>query len=106
MLISLLSLELKEVSQKMKGRRSLSRGHFLPLKSDGFSVLKRVSKDMVACRFSGDSLLCSARKFLFEVISFYCIPSGPKNQVFHQKDDIVCGKIKLAPCLTYSGRGV
>lgn len=40
----------------------------LSLKSSGLSILKRESKEIVACRLSGDSLLCSSKNFSFFVI--------------------------------------
>jgi len=56
------------------------------LKSDGFSFLKRESKDIVACRFAGANLLCFNKNFCFLVIFyFYDTPISLENQVFYQK---------------------
>jgi len=49
----------------MNGLRSLSIDQLLSLKIDAFSVLKRESKDVVACRFMGDNLLCSDKNCCF-----------------------------------------
>ena len=59
------SFDVKEVSHKTNGLRSLSMGQLLSLKSNAFSVLKRESKDIVACRFNGDNLLCSSKNCSF-----------------------------------------
>jgi len=58
----------KEVSQKINGLRSLSIDQLLSLKRKVFSILKRESKDVVACKFKGDSLLCSDKNCCFLVI--------------------------------------
>jgi len=57
----------KEVSHKINGLRILSIGQSLSLKIDALSILKRESKDIVACRFKGDSLLCSDKNSSFVV---------------------------------------
>jgi hypothetical protein len=51
----------KEVSQQMNGLLSFSTGQSSPLKSDAFSALKRNSKEIVARKFEGANLLCSAK---------------------------------------------
>ena len=58
----------KEVSHKINGLRSLSKDQLSSLKSEIFSILKRESKDAVACKSRGDSLLCSDKKCCFLVI--------------------------------------
>ena len=49
----------------MNGLRSLSIDQLLSLKIDALSILKRESKDVVACRFEGDNLLCSDKNSCF-----------------------------------------
>ena len=58
----------KEVSHKINGLRSLSIDQLSSLKSEAFSILKRESKDVVACKFKGDNLLCSNKNCCFLVI--------------------------------------
>src|SRR3989338_9129702 len=63
------SWSVKEVSHKRKGRRSLSIDQSSFLKSKVFSILKRESSDVVACKFKGDSLLWSNKNCCFGVIA-------------------------------------
>ena len=58
-LIYIFFLFRKDESHKINGLRSLSIGQLSSLKSEAFSILKRESKGIVACKFEGDSLLCS-----------------------------------------------
>ncbi len=67
-LIFSFSSAVKEVSHKIKGLRSLSIDQSSFLKSEVFSILKRESKDIVACKFKGDNLLCSNKNCCFLVI--------------------------------------
>ena len=67
-LMSFFSSEVKEVSHKTNGLRSFSIDQLLSLKSDAFSILKRDSRYVVACRFSGDNWLCSNKNCCFLVI--------------------------------------
>jgi hypothetical protein len=62
------SSTVKEVSHIMNGLLSLSKDQLSSLKSEAFSILKRESKGVVACRFVGDSLLCSNKNCCFGVI--------------------------------------
>lgn len=66
----LFSSAVKEVSHKIKGLRSLSMDQSSSLKSEVFSILKRESKDVVACKFKGDNLLWSNKNCCFLVISY------------------------------------
>jgi len=66
--ISSFSFGDKEVSQKINGLLSLSIDQLLSLNIFAFSILKRDSKAIVACKFMGDNLLCSDKKFSFFVI--------------------------------------
>ena len=67
-LISLFSSVVKEVSHKINGRRSLSIDQLSSLKSVAFSVLKRASKKVVACKVKGDNLLWSNKNCCFFVM--------------------------------------
>ena len=58
----------EDVSQKMNGLRSFSIDQSLSLKIAFFSILKRVNKSNVACKFVGDNLLCSNKNCCFLVI--------------------------------------
>jgi len=58
-LIYIFFLFRKDESHTINGLRSLSISQLLSLKSEAFSILKRESKGIVACKFEGDSLLCS-----------------------------------------------
>ncbi len=68
LLIFSLFSAVKEISHEINGLRSLSKDQSLSLKSEAFSILKRESKDSVACRFKGDNLLCSDKNCCFLVI--------------------------------------
>jgi len=56
------------MSHDINGLRSLSIDQLSSLKSEAFSILKRESKDIVACKFKGDNLLCSNKNCCFFVI--------------------------------------
>ncbi len=59
----------KDKSHKMNGLLCLSIDQSSPLlKTEVFSALKQESKGIVACRFDGDSLLCSSKNCSFLVI--------------------------------------
>ena len=58
-LIYIFFLFRKDENHKINGLRSLSIDQLSFLKSEAFSILKRESKGIVACKFEGDSLLCS-----------------------------------------------
>src|SRR3989344_3393424 len=87
LMISSFSLGVSEVSQKMKGRRSLSMDQFLSLKRDAFSILNRVSMEAVACMSKEASRLCSDKNCCFFVIR--CAPktltSVSSIRLFSQK---------------------
>jgi len=67
-LIFSFSSTVREVSHKINGLRSLSIDQLSSLKSAAFSILKWESKDIVACKFKGDNLLCSNKNCCFLVI--------------------------------------
>jgi len=67
-LIFSFSSVVKEVSHRIKGLRSLSIDQSLSLNIFAFSILKRDSKSIVACKFEGDNLLCSDKNCCFLVI--------------------------------------
>lgn len=60
----------------MNGLRSLSRDQSLFLKRGALSILKRESKDTVACKLMGESLLCSNKNFCFGVIAIHPTLNG------------------------------
>lgn len=63
------SAGVKDASHIKKGLLNFSIDHSLSLKSIGFSIRKRESKDIVAFKPWGDNLLCSSKNCCFLVIS-------------------------------------
>ena len=68
-----LSSCVSEVSHSINGLLSLSTDQSLSLKSVDFSILKRESISVVACKLIGDNLLCSSKNFCFAVILIHSI---------------------------------
>ena len=63
------SKEVKEVNHKTNGLLNLSIDQLSSSKREAFSILKRDNKGIVACKFTGESLLCSNKNVCFLVIS-------------------------------------
>lgn len=61
-LMFFISFSFNEVSHIINGRRTLSTDQSQFLQRPGFSTSKRESSFIVACKPSGDNLLCSAKK--------------------------------------------
>ena len=110
--MSSFSLGVRDVSQKMKGRRSLSMDQLLSLKSVAFSILKRVSMEAVACMSKEASLLCSDKNCCFLVImrapkvltSAYSIHLSPKKARKKMKEVQPLSFKLRARCELYCGK--
>ena len=86
LLMSCFSLVVKDVNQKMKGRRSLSMDQFLSLKSGALSVLKWDSKESVACISGEANRLCSSKNCCFFVILSSYTYSLKKQPLFYLQE--------------------